>query len=221
MPRSENHSRLAEYCCSWLEKSKLRAPPTQRPTSASAARSASPEVDSADSGSTQTTRAATSGTTIRSVVSISAASSDVVTWRTWLEGALSDDEEDEGQDGDGDGERERVGPQEAALRTADDRGRVEGALGELVEPALDDRLLDLVAKPHGERLRRAAEERVVELVEPQLVLEGVADRAVRDELPAGSERAPGEVRAEDAERHGDEARQPVLRGGRRHERGDD
>src|SRR6188472_3195818 len=207
MPRSENHSRLAEYCCSWLEKSKLRAPPTQRPTSASAARRASPEVDSADSGSTQTTRAATSGTAMSRVVSIS--------------GALSDDEEDEGQDGDGDGERERVGPQEAALGTADDPCRVEGAVGELVEPALDDRLLDLVAKPHGERLRRPAEERVVELVEPQLVLEGVADRAVRDELPAGSERAPGEVRAEDAERHGDEARQPVLRGGRRHERGDD
>ena len=51
MPSSSNHSRLVEYCCASLAKSKLRALPIQRPTSASAARSASPPVDSRESGS--------------------------------------------------------------------------------------------------------------------------------------------------------------------------
>ena len=69
MPSSENHSRWVENCCVSLAKSKFRAAPTQRPISARTAMSASPPVDSRERGSTHTTRAAASGTTMRSVVS--------------------------------------------------------------------------------------------------------------------------------------------------------
>jgi hypothetical protein len=69
MPSWSNHSLFAEYCCASLPKSKLRALPSQRPTSASATRRANPAVDSRESGSIHVRIAPASGTTMRSVVS--------------------------------------------------------------------------------------------------------------------------------------------------------
>ena len=85
-------------------------------------------------------------------------------------------EEDEGQDRHGDRDREGVGAQQPALGACRDPGGVERPVRDLVEPALDDRRLDLVAQPDGDRLRRAGEDRVVELVEPELVLERPSGR---------------------------------------------
>ena len=53
--------------------------------------------------------------------------------------------------------------------------------------------------------------RVVELVEPELVLERRAHGAVGDELAARPERAPREEAPDDGERHRERARQPLLR----------
>ena len=49
-----------------------------------------------------------------------------------------------------------------------------------------------VAEPVRDHLRRPREQRVVELVEVELVLEHRAQRAVGDDLAAGVERAPGD-----------------------------
>ena len=68
---------------------------------------------------------------------------------------------------------------------------------DLVERALHDRLLDSGAERDRERRGRPVEQRVVQLVEVELVLEHPPDAGIRDDLATGRERATRDEEADE------------------------
>ena len=81
---------------------------------------------------------------------------------------------------------------------------------DLVERPLDDRLLDVPPQCVGDGGSGSVEERVVQLVEVELVLEHAPDSRTADDLAPGRERSPGDEEADQPERDGDRARAVVL-----------
>ena len=83
--------------------------------------------------------------------------------------------EDDDEDGDGERDRHRVRAQQPGLHAPDLASDLERPGADLVERALDDGLLDVPAERDRERRGRTVEERVVQLVEVELVLEDAPD----------------------------------------------
>ena len=73
--------------------------------------------------------------------------------------------------GDREGDREGIAAQVAGLGTADGTGRLSRPDGDTRDRAADQRLLDPAPEDAGEQDGRLVEDQVVELVEPELVLE--------------------------------------------------
>src|SRR5919108_5973505 len=195
IPRLSTHSVEVASCRPPSSKSNCPAATIQRPTSARAIRNESPAVAVRGSGSSATTSAPEIGSRMRAVVSMS---------------ALPHRYEDDDQHGDRDGDHERVRAEQSGLNTREAAAELERAAADLVQRALDDRLLDVSSQRPCQRDRGAIEERVVELVEVQLVLEELPGPRIGHELAARAERAPREHEADQCERHGDRARQVVL-----------
>ena len=98
----------------------------------------------------------------------------------------------------------------------------ERLLGDLVEPALDDRRLDPVAEQHGDRLRRDARRARRRARRTRACARASSARRRRGRARARrGTRASARKMPSDAERHGDGARHPLLRRRRVDERLDD
>ena len=164
----------------------------------SATKNASPAVVSRGSGRIATTSAAAIGRTMSAVVSTPQRTATNTMTRTETANAIAT----------------------AYVRRRPDCTRATSPPtwivpdADLVERALDDGLLDVAPERVRERHGRPVEERVVGLVEVELVLEHAPDAGVRHELPPCVERPPREQEADDRERDGDRARPVVLGDGR-------
>src|SRR5215510_4498600 len=157
MPRSLHQLHLWSKLGTGPGLSKFISPSAsiQKPISASANRSAIGPARR-PTGSNQMRTAPASGRKIRIV-----ASQSVISLHP---------HEDEGEDGHAPGDRERVRADEPGLDLAQLVARVARAGRDLAERA-EERALDPVAQRRREHDGRAVEDRVVELVEVELVLE--------------------------------------------------
>src|SRR6266851_5884390 len=166
------------------------------PTSASAASSANAPAETSLSGSTQMTSAAASGRTIRSVV---------------MGAGSPNRHEDDGEDGDARRDRKCVCAEEPGLRARNEPAEVTRVLSERVRGLVDQWVFDRAVEALRGPDCRAVEERVIQLVEVELVLEdALHERVVWDGVAAGAAVQPGHVDAAEAEEQRQCRRRPFL-----------